>query len=210
MNWYPIALFAHIVGALTLFISLALQWLSALRVRRAQTLTQAREWSGLARSVNRLAPITGVLIVGAGVYMLVVAWSMTTAWLDIAIAAMLLMMILSMGISGRGMSAIQRATIQAPAQASAAGATDAIPAALQARIDAPALWLALQMSVAVALSIVFMMTTKPGLLGALVAVIVALALGALVGWMTLRPRRVGQAAALHVNGVKDVNEVHAR
>jgi hypothetical protein len=142
--------------------------------------------------------------------MLVVAWSMTTAWLDIAIAAMLLMMILSMGISGRGMSAIQRATIQASAQASAAGATDAIPAALQARIDAPALWLALQMSVAVALSIVFMMTTKPGLLGALVAVIVALALGALVGWMTLRPRRVGQAAALHVNGVKDVNEVHAR
>lgn len=188
MSWYTVALFAHIVGVLTLFITLALQWLITLRVRRAGSIAQAREWSGLAKGISRLAPVSGVLILGAGIYMTVIAWSLLTTWVDVSIAAMVLMMVFGTGVVGRRLKAIQRAAAEASA--------DTIPAALQARMDDPALWVSMQMAVAVALSIVFMMTNKPSLTISIVAVLVSLALGALIGTLTLRPRRVAQAVAL--------------
>jgi len=78
MSWYTVALFAHIVGVLILFISMALQWLITLRVRGARSITQVREWSGLARGLTRLAPVSAVLILGAGIYMTAIAWSILT------------------------------------------------------------------------------------------------------------------------------------
>jgi hypothetical protein len=193
MNWYTLALFAHIVGVLTLFISLALQWLITLRLRRASSVAQAREWSGLAKGVNRLAPVSGVLILGAGIYMTASAWSMVTTWIDVSLAAMGIMLILGMGVVGRRLKAIQRAAAEA-----VEATTNTIPAALRARMDDPTLWVSMQMAVAVALGIVFMMTNKPSLTVSIVAVIVSLALGALVGALTLRPRRVARAIALPI------------
>lgn len=182
MNWYSLALFAHIVGVLTLFISQALQWLITLRLRRAQTLAHAREWIGIARGVNRLTPVTIVLIIGAGAYMAVVARLWTAPWLDVALVALVIMMGLGMGIVGRRMAAIRRAI-------AAAASDGALPRDAQARIADPTLWVAMQMAVAVALSIVYLMTTKPDLLVSMVTVIVALALGGSVGAMTQRSRR---------------------
>lgn len=52
MSWYTVALFAHIVGVLTLFITMGLQWLSTLRLRQAESISQARMWSALATGVN--------------------------------------------------------------------------------------------------------------------------------------------------------------
>ncbi|HEX9413734.1 MAG TPA: hypothetical protein VF916_09550 [Ktedonobacterales bacterium] len=190
MSWYTLALFAHIVGVLTLFITMAMQWLITLRLRRAGSIAQAREWSGLVKGINRLAPVTGVLILGAGVYMTAIAWSMLTTWVDVSIAAMVIMMIFGMDVVGRRLNAIQRAAAEA--------STDAIPLALQARIDDPALWVSMQMAVTVALSIVFMMTNKPNLTISMVAVLVSLVLGAVIGTMSLRLRRVTKAVALPV------------
>lgn len=190
MSWYTLALFAHIVGVLTLFITMAIQWLITLRLGRAGSIAQAREWSGLAKGINRLAPVTGVLILGAGVYMTAIAWSLLTTWVDVSIAAMVIMMLFGMGVVGRRLNAIRRAVAEA--------STDAIPLAVQARIDDPALWVSMQMAVTVALSIVFMMTTKPNLTISMVAVLVALALGAVIGTMSLRLRRVAKAVALPV------------
>ncbi len=190
MSWYTVALFAHIVGVLTLFITLALQWLITLRLRRADSIAQAREWSGLAKSLNRLAPVSGVLILGAGLYMTAIAWSLLTTWVDVSIGAMAIMMIFNMGVVARRLKAIQRTAAEA--------STEAIPVALQARIDDAALWVSMQMSVAVALSIVFMMTNKPSLTVSIVLVFVSLALGALIGTLTLRPRRVAQSITVRM------------
>jgi hypothetical protein len=194
MSWYILALFAHIVGVLVLFMSIALQWLITLRVRGARSITQVREWSGLARGLTRLAPVSGVLILGAGISMTAIAWSILTTWIDVSVAAMVIMMILGMGVVGRRLKAIHHAATEA--------SSDAIPAALQARMDDPPLWIAMQMAVAVALGIVFLMTTKPSLTISIVSVLVSLALGALIGLLMVRPRRVApaQVRALPVKG----------
>ncbi|MFI5274353.1 MAG: hypothetical protein ACHQ4H_15065 [Ktedonobacterales bacterium] len=177
------------MGVLILFISLALQWLVTLRLRHADSVAQVREWSSFARGINRLAPISAVLILGAGIYMTVTAWSLLTTWVDVSIAAMVIMMIFGLGVAGRRLKAIQCAAAEA-------SAIDAIPATLQARLDDPTLWVSMQMAVTVALGIVFMMTTKPSLTISIVAVLVALVLGALVGRLTLRPRRAAPVSTI--------------
>ena len=188
MNWYSIALFAHIVGVLTLFITQGLQWLITLRLRRAQTLAQARERLNFASGINRLTPVTLVLIIGAGSSMAAVGQLFTAPWLDVSFVAMVIMMALGMGVVGRRMTVIRRAIAGAASEG-------ALPAALQTRISDPVLWVTAQMPVAVALSIVYLMTTKPDLLGAIVAVIVALALGAGAGAMTRRSQQAAPQAA---------------
>ena len=192
MSWYTVALFAHIVGVLTLFMTMGLQWLIALRLRRANSIFQVREWGALATRVNRLAPVSAVLILGAGIYMMATAWSMLTTWIDVSIAAMGIMMFVGMGLVGRRLKAIQRAA------AVASETTNAIPAALQARLHDPTLWISMQISLAVALSIVFMMTNKPSLVVSIVSVIVSLALGAVMGALTLHTRPGIQSAALRI------------
>ena len=47
MSVYTLALFAHLLGVLSLFIGMGLQWTITLRLRRARTVAQVREWSSL-------------------------------------------------------------------------------------------------------------------------------------------------------------------
>ncbi|HET9112000.1 MAG TPA: hypothetical protein VFN78_14315 [Ktedonobacterales bacterium] len=194
MSWYTVALFAHIVGVLALFITQAMQWLITLRLRRASSVAQVREWSGLSTSINRLAPVSGVLILGAGGYMTAAAWSVSTTWVDVSLGAMVIMMVLGMGVVSRRLKAIQRAA--------ALLSLDAMPTALRTRIDDPALWVSVQTTFAVALGIVFMMSNKTDLAASVAVVIVSLALGAVIGTATLRPRRVTQPLSAVV-GAKD-------
>lgn len=197
MSWYTVALFAHIVGVVTLFSAMALQWLITLRLRRAESIAQAREWSNLTKGLNRLAPVSGALILGAGVYMTILDWNMLTTWIDVSIAAMGVMMLFGMGIVGQRLKAIQRAVAQEP--------SDVIPEALRARMDDPILWISMQIAVTVALSIVFVMTNKPGLTISIASLIVSVALGASIGMLTLRPQQVRGAPSPATAPVTDTS-----
>ena len=203
MSWYTVALFAHIVGVLILFIAMALQWLITLRLRGADSIAQVRQWSGLTKGANRLAPVSGVLILGAGIYMTAIAWSMLTTWVDVSIVAMGIMMIFSMGVVGRRLKAIERAAAEATpydqgAQDTALSVTDTLPEVLRARLDDSALWVSMQVTVAVALGIVFLMTNKPSLADSLVVVIASVALGAVVGGITARRQQPTHTSAIGV------------
>ncbi|HEX8996115.1 MAG TPA: hypothetical protein VF812_08795 [Ktedonobacterales bacterium] len=199
---YNLALFAHIVGVLGLFIGMGAQWMSLLRLRRARTLSQAREWSGLIRTVTRGGPVSGALLLAAGVYMTLTAWGFTTPWIDVSLGGMALMMALGMGIVGRRLGAIQRA---AQATLPDGAASGAIPPALKRQIDEPLLWIATQLAGGVALGVVFLMTYKPGLLGSLLALAVAIALASVGAALSLKPGGKSPAGAL---AVPDMKEAH--
>ena len=197
MNWYTLALFAHIVGVLLLFLGMGLQWIITLRLRAARTAAQAREWSGLVRGVGRLGPLSGVLILAAGLYMAVTAWSLMAPWILVSLGAMLLMLALGMGVVARRLKAIQRAV-------TADDASGALSRDAQVRIADPFLWSALHLSGGVALGIVFLMTTKPTLGGSLLTLAVALALGGVAGGLSeksLRNRRAATAPAVEARRV---------
>lgn len=189
MELYTLLLFTHILGVLGLFIGMGLQWVSVLRLRRAQTRGQASEWISLARGAGRFSPIAGVLVLGAGIAMMVMRWTLTTPWIMVSLLAIVLMMVASMGVSVRRIKVIARTLAQASGDAG-----DPLPPESHGLTHNPALWLATQLAAGQALGVVFMMTVKPELVGSLLTLAVALALGAAAGVATAKPRRRPDAA----------------
>jgi hypothetical protein len=167
MNLYSIALFLHIVGALGLFIALGLEWASLLNLRRAATAEQVREWLDLFAWTRRLGPISLAVILLAGLYMTATAWR-GAAWIVVALAAMVLMVVLGATLTGLRMPAIGRAV---------AAESELVSDALRHRLRDPLLWTSIQTRAAIALGIVFLMTVKPDLGGALLTIGVAIVLG---------------------------------
>lgn len=132
MNLYSLALFAHVLGVLGLFIGMGLQWTITLRLRRARTLAQMREWSSLIAGVGKLGPASGALLLVAGIYMMVVSWGLTP-WIAVSLAGVLLMMAAGMGVTARRLKRIQRTAVMAESSASM------LPSELARQIYDPAL-----------------------------------------------------------------------
>ncbi|HEX6800605.1 MAG TPA: hypothetical protein VF116_23030 [Ktedonobacterales bacterium] len=196
MTLYSLTLFAHIVGVLGLFVGMGLQWAATLRLRRARSMGQVREWSGLVAGAGRLGLVSGVVLLAAGIYMMVVAWGLTP-WLVVSFAAMLVMLALGMGVTTRRLRGIQRTA----ATTGAGTGTGAIPATVQQQLHDPVVWIAAQMAGSSALGVVFLMTTKPDLAGSLLAAATALVLGAVVGIVSTRPGRADRAATMPMEEV---------
>ena len=188
MSLYALALFAHVVGVLSLFIGMGLQWTVIIGFRRGQTMAQLRLWSGLLRPVAMLGPLSAVLILLAGGYMMFTAWGFGTPWIVVSIGAMLLMAALGMGITVRKLRVVQRAAMDG-------GVSDVISSELRLHIYNPMLWISAHLASGITLGIVFLMTTKPGWLVSLLVMIVTLALGAITGAATAKPRRLSAAVA---------------
>ncbi len=160
MNDYAIALFVHIVGALGLFVALGLEWTSLLLLRRATTTEQARERMGLASSVRRVTGASLATLLVSGLYLTATAWG-GVAWIGVALGAMVLMAVLGAALSGPRLAAIGRA----------------VEHGSLAPLPDPLLWVSIQIRLAVALGIVFLMTVKPNLTGSLLAIVLAAVLG---------------------------------
>lgn len=179
MTFYSFALFLHIVGALGLFIALGLEWTSLWYLRRATTSEQVNQWLPVFALLGRIYPFAWTAILLPGFYMTATVWG-GVAWISIAFAAIFLLPIIGVVISGRRMAAI------GPMVAAERGA---ISPALRQRLRDPLLWASIQTRVAITLGIVFLMTVKPGLAGALLTIGVAVILGfasALPAWGQVR------------------------
>jgi len=171
MTFYSLALFAHIVGVLGLFIAIGLVWISMLWLQRAQTMAQVRERIALASLQERLFPAASVLILLAGIYMTVNTWGWKTPWIDVSLAALVVMGALGGAVINRRLKAIRIASSTAEAPAGS------IPAELRRQITDPVLWTAVQTNGFTGLGAVFLMTTKPDLGGSLITLVVSLVLG---------------------------------
>ena len=79
MSFYSYALLLHILGVLGLFILWSLELTCMLRLRRAHTVAQCREWGSLYRFVDKLFPVMVLLILAGGITMVVLSWGWTHA-----------------------------------------------------------------------------------------------------------------------------------
>jgi hypothetical protein len=175
MTFYSFALFLHIVGALGLFIALGLEWTSLLYLRRATTIEQVHQWLLVFALLRRIYPASWAAILLPGIYMIATVWG-GVAWVGVALVAMVLLPVLGAALTGRRMVAI------GPAVAVERGS---VSLALRQRLRDPLLWASIQVRAAIALGIVFLMTVKPDLAGALLTIGTAVVLGlasALPAW----------------------------
>jgi hypothetical protein len=177
---YSISLFLHVVGALGLFAVLALEWAGLLQLRRATRTAQAREWVRLLAAPRVLGGPAALLILVTGVHMSATRWG-PQGWIVAGLAGMVVIAVLGAAVGGRRVAAIARAL---PAD------DGAIPPALDWQLRDPALALSLRFRTALFLGVVFLMSTHPGVGGALAAMGLAAVAGMAAG---LPGRRAGQA-----------------
>ena len=181
MNIYPIALFLHVSGAIGYFIGIG-AWLFVLAgLRRAQRVEQVRALINLVAMTGPLFAISVLLILAAGLFMSLTAWSLQTGWIAVALISLVIMAPLGTALIEPRRRALGRLAREAP--------DGPLPESLEQRTHDPVLGTALQTLAALLLGIVFLMTTKPSLTGSLIVMAVALALGLASSLFIFRPAR---------------------
>jgi hypothetical protein len=193
MNIYTILKFLHVSGAIGYFVAIGTWLFGFAALRRAQRVEQVRALSDL---VGRLGPLFGVsvlLILATGLYMALSAWSLRTGWIAVALTGLLLIAPL-----GTALIEPRRRAIEQLAREASDGP---LPESLERRTHDPVLLTALQTVAALLLGIVFLMTNKPSLTGALIVMAIALVLGVASGVLGSRAARIrGQSVAAEAKG----------
>jgi Predicted integral membrane protein (DUF2269) len=196
MSIYTIVLFLHVSGAIGYFISIG-TWLFGLSaIRRAQRVEQVRALTNLTGRLGLFFGISVLLILATGLYMALTAWSLQTGWIGVALISLVLIAPLSTALIEPRRRAIDRLAREAP--------DGPLPQALERRTHDPILATALQTVAALLLGIVFLMTTKPALIGSLIVMAVALALGLASGLPVFRATRTrGQGEAAQTKRMRE-------
>ena len=191
MSIYNIVLFLHVSGAIGYFVSMGTWLFGFAALRRAQRVEQVRSLTNL---VGRLGPLFGIsvlLILVTGLYMAITAWGFQTGWIPVALVSLILIAPLGTAFIEPRRRAIARLAQEAP--------DGPLPQALQQRIHDPILGTALQTVTILLLGIVFLMTTKPELIGSIIVMAVALVLGLASGLLFSRVTRTHQLEAATTN-----------
>jgi hypothetical protein len=185
MTLYSIALFFHVVGALGLFVAMALEWVSLQQLQHVTTVEEVGKWFKSSSPMRSIGGISMLIILVAGIYMTIVAWG-SAQWIAVAFISMIVMAGIGGVVNGTRMRAIRKGM---------EGQSGPISTDLARAIFHPALWMSMLTRVAIGLGIVFLMTVKPALMTALIVMVVAILLG-LAASLLMPGNWRGQTAAV--------------
>jgi hypothetical protein len=192
LDTYQVVLYIHL---LALFVGIgagSILVVCLFQVRAARTLTDAAPWGRLAPKIARAFPIAILGLFGSGAYMTSDIWTWSTGWIEVGIAALVVL-----GLQGPLLAEHSGKKVgQALAQN---GPGELKEPALRMTRYTP-LWFAELSSLGLVLGVVWNMTTKAGTGSAIAAAIGGYAAGAALAVLfTRKPSRelagVGEPAA---------------
>jgi hypothetical protein len=167
MNIYSIALFLHIVGALGFFAALGLEWTGLRQIRSAISPEQVRAWMGILKSTRKAGFASMLATVISGIYMMATVWG-AVSWIIVAVGSLVLVIVLSLALTGPRMAAIGRALI---------AGKGTLSQTFYSAANHPFLWISIHTRIAITLGIVFLKIVKPDFGGSLLTIGVAIVLG---------------------------------
>ncbi|MEP6619549.1 MAG: hypothetical protein ABJE47_09545 [bacterium] len=182
MDTYAAVLFIHVAAAMGLAAAVATMTIAEGKLREAHSVQQVRSLSATIHATGQRMRAMAVVILAAGLYLAHAHWSLTAPWVITSI-----LVVVYLTLTGR---LVFRPRIRAVV--TAAESAGALTPTVRTRLRDPILARMGAIRNALFVLLVFMMTTKPGLLGVLVAAGIALVTGVLVAEM----RRVPSAAAV--------------
>jgi len=197
MSIYTIVLFVHVVGAIGYFLSIGTQLFILVGLRRAQHVEQVRAFIHLNNLSGPFGAGSAVVLLAAGLYLALSAWSLLTGWILVALISLLLIVpTTAVLIAPRRSALVKQLERSAP--------DGALSLALSQRLHDPILLATLLTVAALLLGIVFLMTTKPELAGSLIVMAVALMLGVASGLLVSRATRLReQGGATQVDPMRE-------
>jgi hypothetical protein len=185
MNVYSIALFLHIVGALIFFAVLGLEWTGLRQIRIAVAPQQAGAWMGILKSTRRISFASMLTTVISGLYMMATVWG-SVPWITVAVGSLVLVIVLSLALTGPRMAAMGRSLATEKGQLSQT---------FHILANHPLLAISIQTRVAITLGIVFLKIVKPDLGGSLLTMGVAIVVGLASALPMPRRERVQEPSA---------------
>lgn len=180
MTLYDIALFVHMIGLIAMFGGFVLYARAGVRLRAARTLDDVRSWVGLLESSGPMFASGTVMLLLSGLYMMGSRWQAPHPWLVVPLTGLLTIWIAGATISARQVRGLRAAMANAHAS---------ISEELAARIADPFPWTVIAALNGLALGIVFVMSTKPGWTGSVMAVVVTTTVGSAIGARLTRAAR---------------------
>ncbi len=176
MTLYPYALFFHIVGVLGMFIANSLAVTVVFRLHAAQTTAQVLEWLSVNSALEKILPVSALLILASGLYMTFTAWGWSQAWIDLSLGVLIVLGVLGPAINGRHLKAIHLAVEVAPDRE--------VPASLQKLITDPVLRAYALIPGFLLLGVVGLMTLKPDWIGSGVVLVMAFVVSLIAGHLS--------------------------
>ena len=151
MNLYRAVLFAHLIAVIGVFAALAIEWVTALFLRRATSYDQARDWTRVWDLLPAIGAPSLLGALGSGVYLATSLGLWDFGWVAVAIPTLIVV-----GVAG-GLTAPARKRVRE----TLAARTGGLPHDVQNRLRS-ALWLrSLRLRTLLLIGLVFEMTLKP-------------------------------------------------
>jgi len=177
---YHLALSLHLLSLLVMAGGITVFGLCFWRLRSARSLEEAVPRIRLIDRTGWTFPVSILGLLATGAYLTQHAWTWSTSWIDVSMAGLILV-------------ALQGPLLGGPRTKALAEAVDANgPGELGERprwlARDPVLWIVLLANPGVVLAIVWNMTVKPGMPGAVAAVVLGYAVGAIAAIALTRPR----------------------
>ena len=172
MDTYHTVLYLHLLSLLAGIAAASIVTLSLFRLRAAGTLMEAVPWGMLAGKVAKAFPLVLLGLFATGAYMTSDVWTWDTGWIDVGIVSLA-----AIAIQGPVIGKSRASLLQKALQENGPGPLGE-PA--RRRTRDPVLWVASLGNPAIVLGATWVMTQKPSTLGAIVAMLVAYAIGAAV------------------------------
>lgn len=182
MNLYTIMLFVHVTGAIGVFVGMGSWLIGITAMVRVLRVEQVRTLADLMLMTRYVVPVSAFLTIASGLTMALNTWGLQTGWILVAIGGLLLI-----GPTGTWVVDPKVHNIAKLAHTLPDGL---LPTSLAARIHDVVLRTALHTLTSMLLGIIFLMTTKPGFVDAIGAMVISLALGLFSSLSFLRRRHV--------------------
>ena len=172
MNGYGLVLFLHLAALLAAISTAGIAHFAEGRLAGAETVAAARPWSSLLSRAAPVFPLVLLVLLASGAYLVHRGWTWDSGWIKAALVGVFLLFVNGAAVVGRRNLKLKRSL----GAAADGPLTDALLQRTRRHIGGIASWA----NTGLAIGVVFVMTTKPGLGGSLTALAVAAALGVIV------------------------------
>lgn len=187
MDTYHVVLYLHFLSLFIGFGAATIIVVCLFHLRAARTVADAAPWGMLAGNTEKVFPVAILGLFGTGAYMTSDVWTWSTRWIDVGIVVLVLLAVQGAGIAGRRAHMLKHALME----------NGSGPLGEKARRLAcdPTLWIISFANPGMVLGMVWNMTEKPGLGGAIAAVAGGYAVGAALALWFARAQAIEAAPA---------------
>ncbi|AQQ54843.1 hypothetical protein [Planococcus lenghuensis] len=183
---YEIVLFSHILGTVLMFTAVGITLTAMAAMLKAEKTETLRIWSAMAVKMDGLLPLSTLLILLPGLYLVITTWGWQMAWINISLA-----LLVGMSVAGPVINLKRLKRILETAEKS----DELSPGPeLTMQVRDRTLWSSVLTMTMMTVAILFLMTVKVGLVGSLTAIVLALLVGLTAAQLLLH-----QKAAVEVS-----------